>query len=115
MRRIAGLVFVLAVSATAATAADDVMAPRFGNTIVITDANGGKSTINYNADHTFKASNGLIGIGGTWKLEGGRLCRTYDFTIPGRPNPECDSVTPHKVGDTWTSGESTYSLVKGMQ
>lgn len=115
MRMIAGLAFALALSATAAAAADDVMAPRFGNTIVITNANGGKSTISYNADHTFKASNGLISIGGTWKLDKGQLCRTYDFTIPGRANPECDPVTPHKVGDTWTSGESTYKLVKGIQ
>lgn len=115
MRMTAGFVLAFALSATAAMAADDIMAPRFGNTIVVTNANGGKSTICYNADYTFKASNGLISINGTWKLDNGKLCRTYNFTIPGRANPECDPVTPHKVGDTWTSGENTFSLVKGIQ
>jgi hypothetical protein len=106
---------LIVVTAAAAWAGDDVMASRYGNTIVITSASGSTSRIYYSADHTFKATNGFISIGGTWSIEGKNLCRKYSFTIPGRPNPECDPVTPHKLGETWADGENSYSLVKGIQ
>ncbi len=115
MRATLSMTALFALSVATAWAGDEVMAPRFGNTIVITSASGSTSRISYSADHTFKATNGFITIGGTWSLEGRNLCRKYSFTIPGHPTPECDPVALHKVGETWADGENSYTMVKGVQ
>jgi len=35
--------------------------------------------------------------------------------VPGAPNPTCVPATAHKVGDTWTAGGRTITLVQGIQ
>jgi hypothetical protein len=105
---------LLAVSGAKAQDQDDVMATRYGNTTVLTDAHGNVSYVYYNADHTFKASRGWFSVGGTWKVEGGTLCLTFDIPVPGLPNPDCNPVVPHKVGDSWKGGGSTVTLVQGI-
>jgi hypothetical protein len=108
--------------ATAAAADDTVMAARFGNTTVSTDAAGVKSKLYYNADHTFTAKVGDQSVSGTWKVDGGTICLTYTggaAPSPTMPNPTCLPVVAHKVGDTWTTGEGpmkrTVTLIQGLQ
>lgn len=104
----------LAVSA--ARADDDVMASRYGNTTVLTDADGGVTHVYYNADHTFKAAKGWLSVKGTWQVDKGTICLTFDITVPGVPNPDCNPVVAHKVGDSWKSvdGKVTVTLVQGI-
>jgi hypothetical protein len=108
--------------ATAASADDSVMASRFGNTTLSTDASGVKSKLYYSADHTFTAKVGDQSVSGTWKVDGGTICLTYSAGAslpPTMPNPTCLPVVAHKVGDTWTTGEGamkrTVTLVQGIQ
>jgi hypothetical protein len=107
--------------ATAALAADDVMASRYGNTTMVTDATGMVSKVWYNADHTFTGTRGSVAFKGAWKVDNSTVCLTYD-TPPKMgnttmPNPSCHPVQARKVGDTWTVGEGTnkltVTLVKG--
>jgi hypothetical protein len=108
-----------ALATTVSMAADDVMATRYGNTTVSTDAKGVETKVYYSADHTFTFKSGTQSGKGTWKIDGGNICLTYEVAIPGVPNPLCLPVTAHKVGDTWTTGEGdqkrTVKLVAGVQ
>jgi hypothetical protein len=107
---------------TAAFADDSVLASRFGNTTIATDTTGAQQKLYYNADHTFTAKVGAQTINGTWKIDGGNVCLTYQSTanLPATmPNPTCLPVVAHNVGDTWTTGDGamkrTVTLVKGIQ
>lgn len=110
-----------ALATSVAFAADDVMATRYGNTTVSTDAKGVETKVYYNADHTFTFKSGTQSGKGTWKIDGANICLTYDAASaqPGVPNPLCLPVTARKVGDTWTTGEGdqkrTVKLVAGVQ
>jgi hypothetical protein len=95
--------------------ADDVMASRFGNTTIATDATGVKTKIYYNADGTLTGKQGALNFKGTWKTANGQVCLTFSTTVPGMTNPFCPTVTSHKVGDTWKAGDRTVTLVKGIQ
>jgi len=106
----AGILF-----ATAAAADDSVLASRFGNTTITRDAAGHESHIYYKADHTFTGKQGGTAFSGTWKIDGGTICLTAANPIPNTPNPACAPVSAHKVGDTWTAGPYTVSLVSGIQ
>ena len=107
-------------SAATAFAADDVMAPYYGNTIIAT---GGMADThsNYNADHTFVLNVPAFHMSfkGTWKLDGANICRTFDSPPMGMPNPLCTPMEPHKVGDSWTmtvDGKThDLTLVQGIQ
>ena len=94
--------FVLAAALVALSApcafADDVMAPFFGNTAIVTGGMADTHTY-YNADHTFTLKAPSFGMEwkGAWKIEGANLCRTYEKAPPGVPNPLCTPVEPHKV------------------
>ena len=106
--------------ATVAFAADDIMATRYGNTTVSTDAKGNTTKVYYNADHSFTAKAGDQTTAGTWKVEADKICLTYTgATPPGMTNPACFPVTARKVGDKWTVGEGdnkrTVELVAGVQ
>ncbi len=105
--------------ATAALADDSVLASRFGNTTVATDASGAQSKLYYNADHTFTAKAGTMSVKGTWKVDGDKVCLSYDPAPPGMASPNCLPVAAHNVGDTWTVGDGaqkrTVTLVKGIQ
>ena len=104
---------------TPALAAEDAMAPYYGNTIIAT---GGRAEthLHYNADHTFTMNAGVFrSFKGTWKMDGGNVCRTFDSPPPGAPNPLCVPLEPHKVGDSWTvtmgDQSRTLKLVQGIQ
>jgi len=104
--------------ASAALADDDVMATRFGNTTITKDAAGNEVHLYYAADHTFSVKTNGQTAGGTWKVDGATICLTYanPAVLPaGTPNPTCVPVAAHKVGDTWTAGPYTVSLVAGIQ
>lgn len=109
----------LAASMSFAVAADDVMATRYGNTTVSTDSKGVETKVYYNADHTFTFKSGTTAGKGTWKVDGGAICLTYEAAPAGMPNPLCVPVAERKVGDTWTTGEGdqkrTVKLVAGVQ
>ena len=109
------LATAFAFSATAAIADDSVLASRFGNTTITKDTNGTENHIYYAADHTFTGKQGGNGFKGTWKIDGGTICLTADPPIPNTPNPACVPVSAHAVGDTWTAGPFTVSLVAGIQ
>jgi len=116
MRAFLLAVSLAALSASAAFAADDVMEPFYGNTVI---SKGGMAETHsyYNADHSFtmKAPAYNMSWKGTWKVDGGQLCRTYDEAPPGVSNPLCTPIEPHKVGDTWTVSGRTATLVQGIQ
>jgi opacity protein-like surface antigen len=95
--------------------AEDVMASRYGNTTVATDADGTQTKLYYKADGTFTGKRGMIPLKGTWKVESDKLCITSDMTMPGTPNPLCAPVAAHKLGDTWSAGGRTVMLVQGIQ
>lgn len=107
---------LVALSMAAPAFADDsVMASRFGNTTLVTNSNGRVSKVYYNADHTFTTEDPKLGIHGTWKVEGSTLCVTFTAHPPKDiPNPECDPVAPHQVGDSWKVGDATVSIAKGI-
>ena len=110
----------MAIATTFALADADVMASRYGNTTVSTDAKGVQTKVYYSADHTFTFKSGDQQGKGTWKVENGKVCLTYTGAPPpGMTNPFCAPVTEHKVGDKWTVGEGdnkrSVSLEKGTQ
>jgi len=96
---------------------DDVMASRYGNTTIAKTAKGHEVHMYYNADHTFTGK--VVDVGfdlkGTWTVENGLLCRTYDPLPPMTTNPDCQPVAPEKIGDTWTIEDNTATLVAGIQ
>ena len=98
-----------------ALADDSVMATRFGNTTITKDASGTERRVYYKADGTFTGKQGTVDFSGTWKLDGNTICLTTSVTMPGLPNPTCAPIGAHKVGDTWTAGPYTISLVAGIQ
>jgi hypothetical protein len=98
-----------------AMAGDEVLASRFGNTTITKDAQGNENHIYYAADHTFTGKQGANAFKGTWKIDGGTICLTTDQPVPGIANPTCAPVSEHKVGDTWSAGPFTVSLVAGIR
>ena len=96
--------------------ADDVMASRYGNTTITTDASGTQTRLYYAADGSFTGKQGTASFNGTWKLDGsGNICLTFAQPVPGAANPTCVPVAAHKVGATWKAGDRTVSLVQGIQ
>lgn len=116
MRIFLGAVAALALSATAAMAGDEVMASRFGNTTITTDASGQSSKIYYEGDHSFTGEQGGQQLAGTWAVNGSQVCLTFTSDAPpGYPNPICTPVASHAVGETWQAGPFTVQLVEGHQ
>lgn len=108
---------LIALSAAPALAGDDVMASFYGNTVI---SKGGMGEVHtyYNADHTFtmKAPAFDVSWKGTWKVDGGNMCRAFDgASPPGVTNPLCLPIEAHKVGDTWTVAGRTVTVVQGIQ
>ncbi len=96
---------------SAAFAEDDVMASRYGNTTVVTRADGTVIKLWYNADHTWSGDMGGMAVGGTWKVENGTLCVTYNGTLPpGAVNPNCSPAMARAVGDHWSVGEGAAKM-----
>jgi len=97
--------------ACSAVAGDDVMAGRFGNTTITRDAHGITNKIHYKADGTFDGTQGDATFSGTWKLDDkGRVCLTSIVS-----GTLCTPAYAHRVGDAWTAGGYTVSLVAGIQ
>ena len=115
MRRMMLAVALAALSLSAAYA-EDVMASRYGNTTLATDAKGVQTKVYYQADGTLTAKQGDMNYSGTWKVANGQVCLTFKSAAPdGMTNPFCAMVMAHKVGDTWKSGDRTITLLKGIQ
>lgn len=97
--------------------ADDIMASRYGNTTMATDAQGVQTKIYYQADGTLTAKQGDMSYKATWKVDAAnKLCLTFSGMAPkGMTNPFCVTVAAHKVGDTWKADDRTVTLVKGIQ
>jgi hypothetical protein len=113
-------IFILA---TTPAFAADLMAGYYGNTVALT----GKDLVvrvHYRADHTLDVAGTRAGQAfsskGTWKIDKGQICRTYETPPPGVPNPFCSPAASHKVGDTWSmpaagGGTNEAKLVAGAQ
>lgn len=105
---------------TATTTTGDPMAATYGNTLIV-KGGGPESHTHYNADHTFDgiAPEYNYPYKGTWEIMAdGRLCRTFNPSVPTVSNPDCDAapLAAHAVGDSWTDAKgSTVTLVTGIQ
>jgi hypothetical protein len=106
MKRIMTGIAVALMSLSFAHAADDPMASRYGNTLVIKGPDG-KEVIRLYYDQgggfSAKAADGKTAKG-TWKMDGDKICVTQTEPAPdaSMPNPSCQPFTgAHKVGDTW--------------
>ncbi len=108
----------LATAALAAPTEDELMASRYGNTLVIKDALG-TSRVYYNKDHTFLAASWLGDVKGHWKIENGKMClyaEQYPLLYKLKYSiPECDAIEMKKVGDKWDMNGRHYELVQGIQ
>lgn len=102
---------------SSAAGADDLLATRYGNTVVVKLASGAEIHMYYAADGSFTGK--VMGMNyplkGTWKTDGANVCLTYDPPPPGMTNPSCVPVTAHQIGDSWTANGSTATLVQGIQ
>jgi len=58
--------------------------------------------------------NWILDVSGKWKIENGNICLYYDKTPPMHPNPECDKVEKHNVGDKWKLNGRDFELAKGI-
>ncbi len=111
---------LLLASTSVAFAGEDMMAGLFGNTVISKSAMS-EAHMHYKPDHTFDGTGSMMGqsaqLKGTWSLDDkGQLCRIYDPPLPmGPANPVCTPLAAHKVGDTWTVGDRTVTLVQGIQ
>ena len=116
MRTLLVSVAAIVLATAVASADEDVMSSRYGNTTITTDGNGVTSKIHYKADGSFDGTQGTTAFAGTWKLDGaGKICLTSNPPIPNTPNPVCTPVYAHKVGESWTAGSYQVSLVAGIQ
>jgi hypothetical protein len=115
MKKFALATAMLFLATAPALAGDEVLASRFGNTTISKGPAGDETHLYYAADHTFTGKQGAVGFKGSWKIDGGTVCLTFDPAVPNTPNPTCLPVSDHKVGETWTAGPYTISLVAGIQ
>ena len=111
-------VSLLALAPLAAMAADsagddDIMGTRYGNTTLVHETLG-TSHIYYKQDHTFTGGNWILDVSGKLKIENGQICLYYDKTPPMHPNPECDKVEKHAIGDKWKLNGRDFELAKGI-
>jgi hypothetical protein len=115
---ILALSFAALASAGLAATEDEMMASRYGNTLVIKDMLG-TSRVYYNKDHTFLAASWLGDVTGHWKIENGKMClyaEKYPITYKLKYSiPECDAIELKKVGDKWDMNNRHYELVQGIQ
>jgi hypothetical protein len=109
------LAATIAVASVTVAHAEDVMASRYGNTTIATDAKGVQTKIYYKADGTLTGKQGTMAFKGTWKVAKGQVCLTTQPEPANMPNPFCRPASPRKVGDTWKVGDRTVTLVKGIQ
>ena len=109
---------LLALSGVAYAATDDeIMDTRYGNTTLVHESLG-TSHIYYKQDHTFTGGNWILNVSGKWDIsdtkDGKQICLHWDSTPLGHPNPQCERVDHHKIGDKWTLGGMQFELVQGI-
>ena len=97
-------------SLAAAEAQDDPMAGYVGNTSISIDNQGNTIHVFYRADNVFAMQSGGFSGGGTWAVESGKLCLTYEN---GSGRKACVPVEPHQTGDVWSHGDRRATLVPG--
>jgi len=120
MRMFFAALSLVALAAPAFAAGDDdIMSTRYGNTTLVHELLG-TSHIYYKQDHTFTGGNWILDVSGKWDISDTKdgkkqICLHYDSTPPGHPNPECDLVAFHKIGDKWTLNGRNFELVQGIQ
>ncbi len=91
----------------------------FGNTIVITDANGAITSVLINEDNTYtaKTPDGTE-VPGTWEVAEGQACFN-SADAEGNPVQTCSAdILGKGPGDSWTAsgenGDSTVTVVEGQ-
>jgi hypothetical protein len=109
------LAATIAAASVSLAHAEDVMASRYGNTTIATDAKGVQTKIYYKADGTLTGKQGDMAFTGTWKVAKGQVCLTTQPEPANMANPFCRPAAPRKMGETWKVGDRTVSLVKGIQ
>ena len=120
MKRILASVAFAVLGTSLAFAADDPMASRYGNTVVVKYADGSEVKIHYNKDGTLEVINpdGSKGTG-KWAMKDGKLCITADAG-PTAGKEQCSPFTAgKKAGDSWEQtmadgSKITVSIVAGM-
>ncbi len=87
----------------------DTMQNTYGNTIVVTYANGSQAQYHFNADGTFTAvAPGGSQMAGRYTAEGDQLC----LIPPSGQAPQCTTIATDKsVGDTWTQNAADGSQI----
>ena len=107
MKRLAAAVAVAAAMAAGAAFADTVQ-NSFGNTIIVTYANGTAVRYYLNADNTFSiaAPDGTT-TQGTYEIAGDQIC----FTPTGGERGCTGYVGDKNVGDTWTQTATNGSSI----
>ena len=106
MKRMLAAIAFAAVGFSVALAADDPMASRYGNTLVIKGADG-KEVIRLYYDQggalSTKTPDGKT-TKATWKMDGEKICvtQTDPAPPPEMPSPQCTPFTgSHNVGESW--------------
>lgn len=108
MKKFVAALAVGAALFTGAASADTIQ-NTYGNTIVVTYANGAQARYHFNADGSFAATapDGSQ-VAGTFTAQGDQLC----LTTAGAQAPQCTTVAADKsVGDTWTQTGSDGSQI----
>jgi hypothetical protein len=93
-------VLAFGVALTSGAAFADTIQNGFGNTFVVTSANGSVARYHFNADGTFTGvAPGGSTMAGTYTAADGQVC----LIPPNGATPQCTAVAADKnVGDTWT-------------
>jgi hypothetical protein len=102
-RLLLGGAMVLCSYLPASAADNDPMQGFYDNTVIVSVPNFGDFKTVYAADHTFITS-GPMGLSkGTWTYADNKVCRTQvdPAPPPGFPNPNCELLDAHQVGDAW--------------
>jgi hypothetical protein len=113
MKRILASVAFAVLSTSLAFAADDPMASRYGNTVVVTYADGSVVKLHYRQDGSLEVINpdGSKGTG-KWAMKDGKLCITADAG-PTAGKEQCSAFTAgKKVGDSWDQAMADGSKIK---
>ena len=93
----------------AGSAFADTMQNTYGNTIVVTYANGSEAQYHFNADGTFTGvAPGGSHMAGRYTAEGDQLC----LIPPSGAAPQCTAIAADKnVGDTWSQTATDGSQI----
>ena len=95
MRLFATFCAIAALGASAAFA--DTLENAFGNTLIVTNAEGQTARYHFNADHSYMMMAGETHVMGSWEVAGGQICMT-----PQGGERACAPYDASKnVGDSW--------------